>query len=635
MRYLLMSLLISLSFSGVAVPEIPDPGFDPLFSNLLDAPKASPLSRSFAGLVLGNDLDKANADLEGAWQVALGEAKALTPEVADAQFKWQMRTWVRAYYLFGPTGMVAPNRLSEANSERIESLLCNYAADKSRVVRADPKYVWFIQGSENHDMMDLGNAFLATQALANLPAYREKLLPDGLTPADHVAAWTAYFNVYCQKRFRNGLQIEFGSPTYGKYFIPELVNISDFAADPRLRSNARALLDIIWADWAVEQLGGVRGGAKARCYQGKYSQRGNSDSWYLMGDLLLRRGDWAAPGRYSHPIMGFGLVLATSGYALPPAVRELALHPEKRGEYAYISRRPGRMAHVDPLPPYDNQSCWYHLADAESRLLRYSWCTPDHILGSYTLDPALLADFQIYPNEPQRAAAHYAAISTQNLWQGLIFATGPDARIFPQCLGKPDKNKPDLSTTYVQQVAVQHENVMLFQANRNYPPIHTMRVYFGPGMKERLVERNGWRIIEEGNSYAAVRFFNQLDPNDAGWATWDDEHFLKAEDPFAPIAFVTGRKRKFASLDDFVRYLQGHDWAVENGLFTYTFSDRERLRVSMGLFVEAPELPMKNGVPLDLAPETYYDNPFFRVESGRHVVEVGLADARSALLRVD
>ena len=605
-RYLCLILLLS------ALPAKAEVSPNQLFADLLEDPKACALNQAFAGLWLDRNLDDANARLESAWTEALGGAIDLTPPLADEKFKWQMRTWVRIYYLFGPHAERHPGRLSEANTDRIESLLWHYAVAKSSLARADLKYLGFIQGSENHDMMDLGNAFLAVQALANHTDYGARTLADGGTPQQHADAWTAYFTRYCGERFRLGGMIEFASPTYGKYFIPELVNLFDFAHDETLRGRAEALLHLIWADWAIEQLDGIRGGAKARCYQGDYAQSGERDAWRLMGQLLLRTGDWADAKRYNHPILGFGPVLATSAYTLPPIVTRLALNPEARGEYAYVSRRPARMAHLDVLPAFGDHSCWYNLAAEDSRLLRYSWCTPDHIMGSYTIDPALDVDFNMHPDQPDRAGARYAAITGQNLWQGIIFNTGPDARIFPQCLGKPDRNKPEVSITYLQQVAIQHENVLLVQANRAQSDITTMEVYFGPGMKARLVEHDGWRIIEEGNSFAAVKLLSRTDPAQPDAATWRDEHFLTASDGHAPVVFVTGRKSRFSDLDAFSAYLDRHKAALDNGRLTYTFEDAQNHTVALSLHLEEARLPEINGAPVDLAPTRANASPWLK-----------------------
>lgn len=598
-----------------ALPALAQGRADVLCTNLLGDSKGCPLNQAFAGMWLDRDIPEANARLAAAWESAMGEHEALSPEVADEQFKWQMRTWVRIYYLFGPVSKRFPGRLSAENAGKIESLFWNYAAAKSTLARADLKYVWFIQGSENHDMMDLGNAFLAAQALAGQPDYADRRLSDGGTLQEHAEAWTAYFTRYCEERMQHGLMVEFASPTYGKYYIPELVNLFDFVSDGVLRQRVAGYLNLIWADWAQEQLQCVRGGAKARCYQGNYSRNGESDSWYAMGQLLLGEGDWANARRYNHPILGYGPVLATSGYQLPEIIADLARSPEARGEYVYQSLRPGRMAHVDPLPPLGGHPCWYHMDVEDSRFVRYSWCTPNHILGSYFLDPALHEDFQIYPDEPERAGEHYAAITVQNLWQGVIFDTGPNARIFPQCLAKPDKHKPEFSTTYVQQVAVQHENVMLVQANRANPAITAFRMYFGPGMKDRFVERDGWHMLQEGDSFAAVRFFSREDATQPAGATWQDDNFLKSDNTFAPAALVTGRKAHFADLDAFAAYLAGHTYTVENAKLSYSFTDRAGSAVALALHLDEARRPEKDGAPIDLAPPTQYDSPFIRQDT--------------------
>lgn len=289
------------------------------------------------------------------------------------------------------------------------------------------------------------------------------------------------------------------------------------------------------------------------------------------------------------------------------------------------------MTNVSTLPPNNVHSCWYNMAGSDSRFVRYSWCTPDHIMGSYWLDPALREDFQIYTDEPERGAVHYAAITGQNLWQGIIFDTNPDARVFPQCVAKPDKNKPQFSTTYVQQVSVQHENVMLVQANRAHPHISAIRVYFGPGMRERLIERNGWQLLEEGHSYIAIRILDRANASGIGAATWDDEHFLRMKDAFAPIVFVTGRKEKFETIDDFAKYLGDHKQTISDGLLTYSLVDKTGSRVSLGLYTETTRLPMKNGMPLDLAPTQYYNNPFFNEEPDRRSLEILLQGSTHAI----
>ncbi len=63
-------------------------------------------------------------------------------------------------------------------------------------------------------------------------------------------------------------------------------------------------------------------------------------------------------------------------------------------------------------------------------------------------------------------------------WQGIIFGTGPNDRVYPQCLtSRRDKNSADVSVSNHQQIAVQLKNVMIAQANLARKDIEAMRVY--------------------------------------------------------------------------------------------------------------------------------------------------------------
>jgi hypothetical protein len=599
---------------------------------LYDADKMSNLNRGFAALWLGEKLEEANQLVSAAYVEVLAGAETMTPEIADERAKWQMRTWVRMYYLFSDRSEWFPNRLDTGNREKVGELLWNYGYAKSFLERTDPKYVWFIQGSENHDLMDLGNAYLALQAIADRPEYSGRALADGHSLKEHIEAWANYFKSYCEERMRKGLFIEVASPIYGKYLIPELTNLYDFTSDRELKAKVEALLHLTWADWAVEQLDGVRGGAKARCYQGKYSQDGDRDSYKLMGEILLERGGWADPARHAHPTWGFGLALATSAYRLPDVVRELALRPEDRGEYVYVSRRPGKMKSLEALPPVGGQACWYNMDATDSKLVRYTWCTPDHVMGSFFVDPQMREAFNVLPHKPGIADNSYAAISAQNRWQGIVFATGPDARVYPQCFGKPDEERdPGLSVTYVQQVAVQHENVSIVQMNRNNPELTKMRVYFAPGMKERLRESEGIFLLEEGDSYLAVRFVSSKGGTLLCGSSWEGDSFLIPEDPFAAVVFVTGRKATIATVGEFEAYVLSHGCNVAEKKLKYTFNDLQGQASELKLYLDGSRLPEKNGAPIDLAPEKVYDCPFIQSDTDSNAVEIRFQRKRITL----
>jgi len=597
------------------------PDANKLCENALQETDRPDLHLAFAGMWLDRDLPAANEHLRKAYEKMMRGREEMTPEVADENAKWQMRTWVRLYYLFNDKSAFFPSRLDAENQRTIEELFWNYACAMSNVERARLKYVWFIQGSENHDMMDLVNAFLAVQAIADLPEYRERPLPDGHLPREHVAAWTAYYTRYCDERLTRGLYVEVASPIYGKYMLPELVNMYDFARSDRLRKKVELLLHVTWADWAVDQIKGIRGGGKTRTYQGKYSQSGARDAWGKMGLALLDQGDWWKASRYRHPIMGFNYCVVTSRYRLPQIIADIALSTAQRGEYVYVSRRPGKMTGIEVLPPVGGHPCWYFLDRSDPRLVRYDWCTPDHVIGSFFVDPELKECSFVLPDRPGKAEREYAALSAQNRWQGIVFATGEDARVYPQCLGrvKPGEN---LSGTDNQHVAVQHRNVMIVQANRSAKSLSAMRVFFAEGMKDRLVEKDGWLMLSEGNSYLAVKGLSRSPGQDACGRSWDDENFVRFDDVYAPVVFVTGRETRFETPQAFADYVLAHEYELADGVLTYRFQDATGETATLTMYVEERRLPEVNGEPIDLAPAKVYDCPYLSSEFGSGVVTV-------------
>lgn len=548
-------------------------------------------------------------------QQLLAEPEPFPEELARALggVKWSARTWLRIYYLFAEESAFFPGRLEADVQEKLEALCWAYGNSQSTLERADPRYVWAIQGSENHDMMDLSNAFLALQAIQEHPLYRQRELADGHPPREHVTAWASYYWLYARERASRGLFVEIGSPIYGKHFLGELFNMHDFAEDDALRERIGRLLDVTWADWAVDQLAGVRGGGKTRAYFGHYAERGTSDSWFTMGNFLFERPtegqlNWAA----RHGQVEF--MIATSGYQLPEVVADIALDEEGRGEFEYISRRPAKMLRPDEIrdtPPL-REGTWYQMDPEDSRLVRYSYVTPDYVLGSLWIDPSLGTAFRVDPDLELTEEGNYAAISSQSQWQGIVFSTDPNARVFPQCEGEQARDR----VNYQQHVAVQHENVLLVQKHRKAQSAGPMRVFFGPGMKERLLERDGWLYLQEGNAYLAVGILDQPGRLERPYR-WEGKHWVYPKDEYTPLAFVAGRTARHENLEDFIDYVSTHQHSLAGGKITYSLPGSETETVTLALYQETEEkLPEVNGQPIELSPKQVYDSPFLSADYG-------------------
>jgi hypothetical protein len=563
-------------------------------------PESGRLQFALAALWLDERVTEGNEKLRELHAAALAgnkekdipPTKVMTPLHASG-VKWAMRGWLRVYYMFNDKSRFFPGRLAPDLQRMLEEMFWNYGCYKSTVERAQLKYIWFIQGSENHDMMDLSNAFLALQAIEDLREYKSRKLPDGHTAAEHVEAWTQYYKRYCKLRIKRGLFVEI-SPTYGKYFLPELVNIYEFAEDAGLQRQMEMLLHVTWADWAIDQLGGIRGGAKTRVYQGHYAQRGTSDSWSFLGRILTGKGDFFQTKHYEAQY-----VLAMTRYRLPDVVIDLALSYDERGDYVYRSRRPSKLGEP-PESNLDEQGYWMD-SGTTGHMLRYSYCTPDYIMGSWMLDPKL----------------DYAAINTQNRWQGIIFATDMQARVFPQCVGLGN------GKTYNQHLAVQHKNVMIVQKNRTKAKqTGGMRVWFTEDMKRRVKERDAWLFLQEGKAYLAIT----VPRPEQGVVTpayrWE-KNWLHLKNEYAPLVFVTSRTAQHASLGDFVAYVSQHRYSIRQGVLTYRFKDADSLDTQIKMSLENQDaLPEVNGQGIRLAGQRAFDSPYLHSSPNGTVVTI-------------
>jgi hypothetical protein len=640
-KYLKLIAVIMSCFTGFACASLTDEqcyqikqaqaaNADRLAQVSMTSSNTIDLHFAFGALWLNRQLPEANRRLRAAYQTFLDNAHSstMTPEVAQT-VKWQMRTWLRIYYLFCDTSSFYPNRLEHSTQNLLEELFWNYGVNKSKIRRADTKYIWVIQGSENHDMMDLGNAFLALQAVKNLPKYRDRKLPDGFTAQQHYHAWNTYYKLYCEQRAKYGLYVEVFSPTYGKYFIPELTNIFDFAEDPVLRHKMDMLLQLTWADWAVGQLDGIRGGGRTRV-KGDYEWRGTTDSWYLMSRILLNQGAWfdLPPAA---PIIGYPYVLATSRFRLNDVVIDLALSTPERGNFTYISRRPGKMTYSPDRPPLED-GCWYDMDAKDPRFVRYDNCTPDYVMGCFFVDPTLGTCFRVDQYSDKESPCSYAAISSQNRQQGIIFGTDSDARVYPMCLAKMDADHKRIN--YNQHLAVQHKNVMIVQKNHKIEGSGdlAMRIFFYKGLKPQLIEREGWFLTRQAGAYLAVKAFSRKEGSAACGSSWDDDTWLRLDDDYAPVVFVAGRTSDFDSLDKFTAYVLSHQAKVKGNVLTYCFTDPDNQPTILTMPLSAdPPLPTINGVPIDLHPKMVFDCPYIQSTAGSGLVTIRKGDRKLIL----
>ena len=591
------------------------------FENVMRKKNIIPLHGAFARLWLNRELAEANRLLQQAQQGIIAHEKGegeLTIEIASSEHvKWQMRTWNRIYQLFHDKSTFYPGRLDAKTQEMIEQMFWLYVSRMSRFERAGLDHIWSIHGSENHEIMHYSNALLALQALKNSPKYKGRQLPDGREIETHYRAWNTYYKEYCVSRAKHGLLVEVFSAYGPSYTLPEIMNMRDLSEDEVLRKRMDELLHLIWADWAVGQVNGVRGRGRTRIYQDeshnerRLTQWGSRDRWRSMSHALLNTGEWWSSWHVpNHPIQGMAFVMATTGYRLPDVIMDIALDVDGRGEYTYIARRISKQKKFSAGDIPVTSAGWYVFDSSDPRMIGYDYCTPDYIMGSLLIDPIL-------PRVESRVGSDleegYPALTSQNRYHAIVFFSDINARVVPQCEGLGNRK------TYGEQQAVQHENVLLVQRHAKSKTTGDMRVIWGgKGMRSRIVEIDGWMILKEGDAWLGVKGFSRTKVNEPCGSTWDNDVILRMNDGKAPVAFVAGRIKDFSNIDAFTKYLHGFTGKLEKGRFILTEGSKDFL----SLHLESGALPEIYGKSINLNPDMLFDSPFMSSVHGSGVVTI-------------
>ena len=539
-------------------------------------------------------------------QALLAEREKEFPAALKANdFHWHAYLLERIYFLFGKSSPRFPGRMGAEAAAALLDMLWQWAAPRCRLEMTLPERDGWVWGSENHHAQAWAGFWGAAQIFAQHPDYKSRRYADGTTPAQMAAAFNAYFKRFARARAAQGLLVECNSG-YNKYTLGGWYNMADFGDDAVLRRRMTMLLDLFWADWASEQINGVRGGSRHRCYPGETSTTGSSMdgvAWFHFG---------FSPARSQHPSV---MCAATTFWRPSPVVAELALDVAGRGVYEARARLPGlaqpRKAGApppnfvsDPKHPFFVPQGIYQLRPEDGGLLRYAYGTPDFVMGTSMVEA--------------RPKEDWTAISSQNRWEGVIFAGHPTARIFAQAL------TPARGSVYNANWSVQKHGVLIVQRLKT-SNAKGQRIWCDAAL--RRVEHDGWIFAEAPQAYAAVRVVS-------GPSAWEadtvEQHhskkggpsqgaWLKCQDEFTPVIIEVVRKGDCADFADFQRATLANPLRWEQGRLEYT----SRLNsATLTLFADYSHPPLVDGQPVDYAPQRVFDSPFLQGDFGSGIVTV-------------
>jgi hypothetical protein len=515
----------------------------------------------------------------------------------------------RVYFLFYSRSEYFPGRMGKAAEDAIAKATWDLASKNCKKKMVDPDHIWWVPGTENLAARKWASYWGAAQILAEHPDYRDRQYADGTPVQEMARAFDDHYKLFAREWASKGLMVEVNS-AYNDWALNAWYNVADFARDPLTRQRMKMYLDVWWADWAIEQIDGVRGGSRHRCYPGVNSQAGTGAGgdavWYLFGmgepSLNMNSDDFGA---------------ATTFYRPAPIIYEW-LSASQRGTYAYVSRRPGigttkyegKAKATKPADAYDANV----LMPEGGNLLRYTFCTPDYVIGT-SMVPALPLDA-------------WTNISSQNRWEGVIFAGNRTARIFVQPEAADGKHY------YNASWSVQNKGVMIVQRLRTAQKAKGQRIWFDASLNRE--ERDGWIFADAPQAYAAVRIVN----GDNRWESDSSRQrpgkkvdhemgqWLKCVDDFSPIIIEVARKSDFPDFREFQESILANPLRWQNQTLDYRSNFHQ---TALTFYADYSKPPLVDGVPVNYAPKKAYDSPYIQGDFGSGVVTLWNGEQKQVL----
>ena len=304
---------------------------------------------------------------------------------------------------------------------------------------------WWVTGSENHDINFKSGNLLSSQIFMHEPDYKDRIYPDlgrmqgyfygdggtfrvgpvsaktklgsgnykdgkKYNAADHYQAWVSFWKEYLAER-RGTASSSNTMPRATCCTRSAFCMTSTPGARTRNCAGRRECLSI----WPGRSGGRIRRwGSPAGFARGEpgYSKMSGMSEFFLGGPS------------------GAAAAYVFSDYQWPRQVWEIALGRPAMGEYAFVSRKPGEAQDVWPQPPGTEYTM---LVRPDSRTVRYSWVTPDYVLGTRM-------------DHPDALYHHLGGAA-----EGITFSTTPGAVI---------------RWSFGMSMAVQHRGVAVVQAKR-------------------------------------------------------------------------------------------------------------------------------------------------------------------------
>jgi len=542
-------------------------------------------------------------------QITAADITQANQLIIDTQQGWAVDDEIGGtYWMLPHLGMIGCSPalnayLTPQAKEAIKTMLYDYSKKYDLLADIYPiePNIWRLHLSDNHNMVRKAIYYCTSMLMKDDPLWQGKLYDDGTTAQQHYDVLSKFLPEYFRQAAMNGVQVEFASPTYSGLYLMGIFTIRDCADSANVRLMASKYLDLYFTDVAQETLNGIRGGAAVRSYK-------DSSSYYFKSSKLSYY-NWLFSGlpadtTFTSGNSPFDLIPGCiTDYRLPVPALNLYTDTQSRGDFEYVSSRPGRGTWVHP----EGGELWYTI-EFPAAIRRSTYITPVFTIGTFTLDESL----------------GYTQITNQNHWMGIIGGDGYSSRVYVQA----EPRGSDLRTGYQDLQAVGSKGAAIIRRNLNISELNSLggqrrlQIFFSETFGYNY-DGSGWLFAQnsDASAYLAVRAVHKT----AGPAysfTYDyvaKGDWVTVGNLNADIIIDVRKASDYTSFQSFKNDILDNQiaWSQTGDMLTYTSCYGE----SLSMYSDA-RLPLINSATADLNPPQVYSSPYLQADSGSRIITI-------------
>jgi hypothetical protein len=413
-------------------------------------------------------------------------------------------------------------------------------------------------------------------------------------------------------------QGEFDSPTYSTVFITPMLVLYEFAADPVMKRKAQMMLDLLFVDFAAEELGGNYGGGHSRDYPEDIINPLGAPitpfSWLYFGlpgaelwnDVRFRprnQGSWET------------VFAAIGSYRLPDIIYRIATDRSEAYVHTETKRVRNEIRFSDQMNP---------------PVYKYTYMTPDYVIGSlqggilqpiqqHTWDVTWLSDkpnntlFTLHPSYSGKELAMFFPEERKFLAEEV----DRYHKIYT------DPNKWNSASPYERTFQYKDAIIVLYDIAEGAKH-HHIDGFFPKTLDQRFADSTGWIFCKAGKTYIA---FYPLKPY--AWIEETVDWRWRSMDLKNGVVVQVGAERVYGSFDRFMAAMRKSrvqkDDFDRSLTVEYTTPAGDRLRFTYG------GDRIVNGKKVNFKDYRLFNGPFVTADVGKGIITLKYKERRRVL----